>query len=255
MIKVAKRAQLIPDRTEKFQRRVRWFAANGSEQTSSATPALKGAELHLALPARIGHQYRQRRNYSGKYVFSQTGKALWYESMFELSALKFLDYSCDYKGLATQPMLLQFAGSRSHYPDFFGLHRDGTQVVYDVRPLELIDERAEETFQETREFCAAIGWEYEVISELPQALRGNLDLLASRRHSRYAPAEDLRQAVLEFAAVSRTFHELHAQVSSWHPLAASSTIYAMLWRRDLRFDLEHPLTLSTPVWGAVQCGE
>ena len=255
MIKAGKRPQLLPDRTEKFQRRVRWFAADGSERTSSVTPRLKSAELHLALPARIGHQYRQRRNYSGKYVFSQTGKALWYESMFELSALKLLDYSFDFVGLATQPMLLQFSRTRSHYPDFFGLHRDGTQVVYDVRPLELIDERTTEIFEESRGFCAAIGWDYQIIAEVSRTLRGNLDLVASRRRARYAPTEDLRQTVLEFAAIKRPFHELHAHLSSSHPLAASSIIYSMMWDRDLLFDMELPLTRSTPVWRAAPCGK
>src|SRR5690625_4642359 len=83
--------------------------------------------------------------------------------MTEYTALMYLDHTERLSAVASQPVCFHFADASRHYPDFFALHESGEKVMYDVRPLALVDKTAEEQFAKTSEACERIGWGYAVL--------------------------------------------------------------------------------------------
>jgi hypothetical protein len=64
---------------------------------------------------------------------------------------------------ASQPFWLIWPGQqgeRKHAPDFFARLADGTGVVIDVRPDDLVDPEAAEVFDVTASACSQAGWEF-----------------------------------------------------------------------------------------------
>jgi hypothetical protein len=60
-------------------------------------------------------------------------------------------------------VLAALAGSkreRRHAPDFFARRVDGAGVVIDVRPDDLVDPAAAESFAAIAAACAEVGWEF-----------------------------------------------------------------------------------------------
>ena len=86
-------------------------------------------------PIRVGGQWQNRPNQHGLYFWQRTGQHIWYESALEAARLVALDQAGEVDKIAAQPFRLLFhtdAKSVRHDPDFFAVHRNGDQVVYDV---------------------------------------------------------------------------------------------------------------------------
>ncbi|MFE1288941.1 TnsA-like heteromeric transposase endonuclease subunit [Streptomyces sp. NPDC058751] len=88
--------------------------------------------------------------------------------------------------MASQPFRLSWRdGGRVRYtPDYFVRHRDGTVVVLDVRPDDLIPPDDVEKFAVTTVACAQVGWGYERAGVQDPVLAANLRRLSGYRHPR-----------------------------------------------------------------------
>jgi hypothetical protein len=98
------------------------------------------------------------------------------------------DYDPGIVGISVQPFAFRFisrAGpTRSHTPDVFLRLRGGDAVVVDVRPENLIDERAAEAFAATEALCLQVRWRYQRVGDQPPIRAANLRWLAGYRNDR-----------------------------------------------------------------------
>jgi hypothetical protein len=129
--------QPLPNRTL-----LAWVDGHGRPHQAAANRKATSIDFHLAGIARQGAKYPNRRNYEGFYWCSQTKSHVWYESMAEYTALMWMDYSYDVAAVASQPMCIVFPDGHRHYPDYFVVLGTGDQLVVDVRPLALVDDKA-----------------------------------------------------------------------------------------------------------------
>ncbi|WP_426763061.1 TnsA-like heteromeric transposase endonuclease subunit [Pseudarthrobacter sp. 1G09] len=222
-----------------------WIDAEGVGHMAAADSRATGLELHKAAVFRQGIKYPRRRNYEGYYWFSGTGQHLWYESLTEYSALMWLDFSQDIVGISTQPMCIYFADGTSHYPDFFTVQRDGTQTLCDVRPQNLIDAKAAETFAKTRDLCQRIGWPYQILGELGVPMRHNLEWLAAYRHPRYKAPKEIEELLVDFLSEPARLRDVARAIRPGAPAFSIHFVYNLLWTREIRADLARPLSWNT----------
>jgi hypothetical protein len=170
--------------------------------------------------------------------------------MVEYTALMWWDHVGSIQAIAPQPMCLIFSDGGRHYPDFFGLDADGTQVLYDVRPEELIDEKAAAQFMKTELLCRKVGWRYEVFTGVDRVVRHNLEWLAAYRNERCRPDQVLTGRVLGFLDHPRPFMDVLLLLDLKLPVKYVSQLYNLMWNRQVYFDLSTPLSQSTLIWKA-----
>ncbi|MEV0224429.1 TnsA-like heteromeric transposase endonuclease subunit [Streptomyces sp. NPDC050704] len=139
-------------------------------------------------PVRPFPSYRGQRNFTGWYWAATCGGHVAFESWQERNHLMRFDFDPDVIGMGSQPFALAWsdgqAGPVEHTPDFFVRRSDGTAVVVDVRPDELIDDRDVVKFTGTRAACTLVGWDYERVGALDPVFAANLHWLAGFRHAR-----------------------------------------------------------------------
>lgn len=96
-----------------------------------------------------------------------------YESRLELARLLMADFDASVNHIVAQPFMKQtpIGGKmRRHVPDYL-LRADGSPVVVDVKPAELLDHPAvAETFDWVRAAVDSLGWSFEVASEQPRVM-------------------------------------------------------------------------------------
>ena len=88
-----------------------------------------------------------------------------------------LDFDPDVTGVASQPFRIFLPESlpqKSHVPDYFVRHADGTAIVIDVRPDARVKPADEEVFSATAALCASVGWGYQRLGGLPPAYAASL---------------------------------------------------------------------------------
>jgi hypothetical protein len=100
-----------------------------------------------------------------------------------------LDFDPGVTSIASQPFWLRWhdqAGARvSHAPDFFARRADGSAVVVDCRPSERRGPRDMAKFEATRQACARVGWEYQLVGATDEIVTANVRWLAGYRHPRH----------------------------------------------------------------------
>ena len=165
-----------------------------------------------------------------------------------------LDFDRQVVAIAAQPFRLYGGGLRSwHVPDFFARLRDGgarvVDVTSDARP------RAEETVRAaaaTRRACAAVGWEYEMVGELPAQRRANLRWLAGFRRT----PPDVETVATKVGCGVRAVMTLESlQRRAGIDALSRPVLFHLLWRGVLRFDLSQTISLrsvGSPGGGASQ---
>ncbi|MFF7159160.1 TnsA-like heteromeric transposase endonuclease subunit [Streptomyces sp. NPDC008139] len=123
---------------------------------------------------------------------------------------------------------------RGHTPDYFARLLDGTGVVVDVRPENLVDEATAEVFAFTARVCEEVGWQFRHVGDLHQPYRANLRWLARYRHRRRyrAPVVD---RLSEIFADPLPLLSGVEQVGD--RLAVLPVLYHPLWRHELTPDL------------------
>ncbi|WP_234326563.1 TnsA-like heteromeric transposase endonuclease subunit [Streptomyces sp. NRRL S-495] len=101
--------------------------------------------FELALPVRPFASFKGQKNFTGEYWAATSRTHVGYESWVERDAAMALDFDPAVVALASQPFRLAWTDGereRRHTPDYFARLLDGTGVVVDVRPENLVDEAA-----------------------------------------------------------------------------------------------------------------
>ena len=98
-----------------------------------------------------------------------------------------LDSDPDVVAVSSQPFCLTWPhqpGARRQVPDFFARLADGSAVVMDIRPDELVGADDAEVFAATKRACAPVGWGYRRVGVVDAVLAVNVRWLSGFRHRR-----------------------------------------------------------------------
>jgi len=227
---------------------IQWRTPTGTLRTERPSPALLHERLWETQPVRRGVQYPNRRNQHGLYFWPRTGEHVWYESGLELASLVDLDYQGQAVHIAAQPFRLLFrrqSPATYHDPDFFAVHANGDQVVYDVKPSDRITPKAVDQFAETARICDAVGWRHVVLTETHAQRTANLEFLRSTRHTRCHPPTERLEHLLSVFDGARPIGEGIAMADCRHPALVMPHVRHLLWHHHLRVDLEQHLDFDT----------
>ena len=111
-------------------------------------------------------------------------RAVWCESFNELSHLRDLLLTNRPAQVATQPLRLEWvlpSGVRSHIPDFLTRLADGQMTLVDVTTNSKVeDPRVRAILKLTKATAEAVGWAYQVRTELPPQRVRNLNFSPRR---------------------------------------------------------------------------
>ncbi|WP_131784540.1 TnsA-like heteromeric transposase endonuclease subunit [Protofrankia symbiont of Coriaria ruscifolia] len=201
-------------------------------------------------PVRDFPSYRGQRHFPGLYWSATMGRHVWFESWLERDHAMLLDFDPLVVGFASQPFWLRWrdsapGGARSHAPDYFARATDGSGLVVDCRPVDLVDARSAESFAATRRACEQAGWSYRLVGYLDGARVTNLRWLAGYRHPRFGEPSGLTAAVATAFAVPAPLTRQAATVGD--PIAVLPVVFHLLWRGRLTADLSVPLSDRTLV--------
>ena len=219
------------------------FSRHGYRQQADPLDVVR-VPFEEADPVRAFVSYPGKRNFEGKFWLASTRSHVPFESFWERAFLAMLDRTGDVAGVSSQPMWIRWRSpKRSHAPDYFVRRADGSGLLVDVRPKELIKAEDEVKFELTRRLAAALGWSYLVFDDLPGATEANLRFLLRYRDPAWLEGVDV--AALGLSG-SMTLGSLVAALS---PVARSghAAAYALVWNGVASARLERPLSMSTIV--------
>lgn len=153
---------------------------------ASEMRALDPDQLHMV---RRPPSYQGMRNYIGRLSFpgADGGRAVWFESLNELSHWRDLLVNHRVTQMSTQPLRVDWSlttGRRSHVPDALLRLRDGTTMLVDITTMETVQKpRALAAFILTAATATALGWAYQLRSELPAQRVLNTSSVWACRHA------------------------------------------------------------------------
>ncbi len=214
------------------------FAGEGGAKQSGALEVLWSVGFEHVAPVRSFGSFRGQRSFQGSWWFATTGEYVGFESWVERDAVMLLDFDPDVVAVSSQPFWLRWAnqpGARRHVPDFFARLADGSALVIDVRPDELIGADDAGVFAATQRACAAVGWGYRRVGVVDAVLAANVRWLSGFRHRRCVNALAGSELVRRVAAGPMTVTGLVALAGD--RVAVLPTLYHLLWRGVLGADL------------------
>lgn len=219
------------------------FSRHGHVQHVDPLDAARVA-FEKADPVRSFSSWPGKRNFEGKLWMVSTGEHVPFESFWERAFLAALDRTGDAVAVSSQPMWVHWRSpKRSHAPDYFVRRADGSGLLVDVRPRELIKPEDQAKFELTRRLAAALGCSYLVFDELPGATQANLRFLLRYRDPAWLDGVDLASLNL---AGSMTLGMLVAILRSV-ARSGHGAAYALIWAGVAKANLERPLSMSTVV--------
>lgn len=233
---------LAGDDTPEGLAEITWLDVRKVERTETADKRLLSIDVVSAMPYRVGKRYPRQRNYQGDYYFAQVQRHVWHESLLEMRVLRWMDVHEHVEAIASQPFKILFSDGTSHVPDYFAKLRGYRQLVIDVKPTTLIDDKARTQFRKTRAVCAQIGWEYEIRSERTAQEDINLEFVAAFKHPAFRPQD---QAISQLmAALARPLSIQEAAEALQQPTLAEgrSAVYHLICARVLHLDLTSTLS-------------
>jgi hypothetical protein len=185
-----------------------------------------------------------RRWGPGLWWSATTGRHVAAGSNAMRTQLMVLDRDPDVTGLAGRPVRLLWRNPRgqvrSWVPQLFARYTDGTALLADCPSHpEAGGERALGAAEAVAEACAYLGWTYQRLTPLDDALTANLKWLAGYRHPRNAGRVGLMAAVLEAFARPRPLAEGAEAVGD--PIAVLPAVFHALWHGQLTTPLQTPL--------------
>lgn len=225
--------------------------STGKRVRRRITTALSRLPFETAAPIRCFPAYRGRRAHQGRYWFSRSQSRVNFESLFERTALRVLDFRGDIVRVSSNPFWLLWAkdsGPKRHAPDFFARCADGSVLVVDVKPEHRITDDDRIQHARTREVCSELGWKYEEFITMDPIMDRNLRLLAGYNRPQFAfDAAGTRAVMTALSAAEdrrpRLADLLDAVCASTgiDDATALCGIYHMVWFGQLHVDLVHPL--------------
>lgn len=205
--------------------------------------------LLAASPWRTFRWYFGQRHYSGTYWSSTVGDHVIYESRLELSCLIRADFDPRVRAMVAQPFLLTAdvgGRPRRHIPDYLWATVDGPVVVDVVRSERLDHPKIEALCAWTNEVVGALGWDYRVVSEPEPVEFANIRFLAGFRRD-WLLATGLRQT-LRLAIptlIGKSIAYAENSFAEFPPPLCRAALLNLLWRHELRADLDEPLSRLT----------
>lgn len=177
------------------------------------------------------------------------GHAGWYESRNEQDNYRDLLVTRAVVDMSTQAMRLEWVlpgGVRSHVPDAVYRSRDGVVTVLDVtRRARLEDPRLMAVLLLTRATADALGWRYEVRTELAPQHRRNVSFVYSHRHVPDRLPADWQTRLQELAPTTQLWAAAAALGTRTAPSYAA--VFHLVARRHLFIDLRNPVTADALV--------
>jgi hypothetical protein len=226
------------------------FVDEAGAKQSGALEVLWRTGFERVSPVRSFGSFRGQRSFQGSWWFATTGGHVGFESWVERDVVMLLDFDPDVVAVSSQPFCLTWAGqprTRRHVPDYFARLADGSAVVIDVRPDELVGADDAEVFAATQRVCAAVGWGYRRVGGAGAVLAANVRWLSGFRHRRCGNAPAGSELVRRVAAGPVTLAGLAGCAGD--RLAVLPALYHLLWRGVLAADLAAaPLSGRTVVW-------
>jgi len=214
------------------------FVDEAGAKQSGALEVLWSTGFEHVSPVRSFGSFRGQRSFQGSWWFATTGEHVGFESWAERDAVMLLDFDPDVVAVSSQPFCLRWGdqpGARRHVPDFFARLADGSAVVIDVRPDELVGADDAVVFAATRRACAAVGWGYRRVGVVDAVLAANVRWLSGFRHRRCVNAPAGSELVRRVAAGPVMVTDLVARAGD--RLAVLPALYHLLWRGVLAADL------------------
>ncbi|MBX3141752.1 MAG: TnsA-like heteromeric transposase endonuclease subunit, partial [Trueperaceae bacterium] len=183
--------------------------------------------------------YKGQGHLPGFYWFSGINQLVPYESRLEMFTLMGFDFDGGVIGVLAQPLMLHFErGGQAfrHVPDFLVWREGGGVTVVDVKRAEQAGaSRNRRAFESTEVACQHLGWGFEVRTEPDDTHLANMKWLAGyrRRPPRFeAAARELIGCCADGAVSVR-----HLLAEMERPLLARPTLFHLLWKKVLRFDM------------------
>ncbi|MFD3875426.1 TnsA-like heteromeric transposase endonuclease subunit [Streptomyces sp. NPDC058623] len=221
----------------------RWSATWRTAQGEIVTPVrdLAAFEWPVSRPARAFAWRPGQRHRPGLAYMSATGRLHGFESLAERRVLLALDFVGGVTEVLSQPFTLKFTTHERpvrHAPDFLAL-TDGTALLIDVRPADLIKPDDAEKFAAAQRAAGAAGWTYAVVAGWRLQPWAALEALSARRRAMSDPLRLLPELLGLAAEQPRRLGELVAATSQ--PALARAYVLHLLWSRRLTVDLALPL--------------
>lgn len=176
-------------------------------------------------------------------------RAVWFESFNERHNYLDLLLGGAVSQMSTQSIRLEWAtphGLRVHYPDAF-LLIDGRRLLVDVTASRSADDdRAMSTFRLTAATAKALGWEYELLTEIPPQRARNLRFLRACRSASpdvagaWAAVRDRRAWPRQ---LDRLAHDLAAELGDW--TSGLGAVWHLLATARIHADLNNPIGPET----------
>lgn len=225
--------------------------AGGHQHYASADRSLGERDWAAIDPIQVRTSKGVRHYFTGALYFWQRSRThVWCESQEERWEVLWLDYGGLVDRFWSQPMAVAFGhgsslSGHSHVPDLLAQFTDGSYGLLDVRPAELVDERARLQFDETAKVCAALGWQYRVLTGHNPLATRNLDCISASRHDRCRPTAQAETLIVDAARGGRTRGELCRIVSPECPPLACAWVDNLAWRGLLDLDLSATFSSDT----------
>lgn len=230
---------------------------SGERIRTRITPEIADLRLERCSPIRTFPRYKGRRAHQGRYWFSRSQSYVKFESRFEMSALMWLDFTCQNTAVSSNPFWLLWPKGdtpKRHAPDFFVRRRDGSALVVDVKPAGRMTDHDRTQHAQTRALCDELGWGYEEFTAIETAVHFNLRLLSGYQHPRFAPSDQLRAAIssrlgkaAEQGIDLAVLIEIICKRTAVPHDVVLSGLYHMLWNGQAHIDIRRSLTWDTMV--------
>jgi hypothetical protein len=223
---------------------------DSSGEVSTLGIGSANAECVVAgMPWRTFRWRQSQAHYSGWYWSATTGRHLVYESRLELAYLLMADFDPSVMSIAAQPLCVTArvdGRRRRHVPDFLVIDSDGLATVVNVKPASHVDDpKVADALGWAAKVFAERGWRHIVWTGAPATTLANVRFLAAYRRGDRVDADAVAELRRRFTAPI-SIGQAEAAVLDRFPAELSRpALLHLLWRGELRADLNEPLCAAT----------
>jgi hypothetical protein len=211
--------------------------------------SVNAESVAAAMPWRTFRWRQGQAHYSGWYWSATTGGHLVYESRLELAYLLMADFDPSVVSIAAQPFYVTAPADgrrRRHVPDFLVIDSDGLATVVNVKPTSHLDDpKVTDALGWAGKMFAERGWRHIVWTGAPATTLANVRFLAAYRRGDRVNAEavgEIRRRVTAPVSVGEAESAVADRFSAEESRPA---LLHLLWRGELRTDLNEPLSVAT----------
>lgn len=227
--------------------RVDWIDPDNATAVSTCDAAgARSTPFETALPVRTPPAYRGQRNLIGYAWSAKAQRSLLFESRLEMSHLLRLDRDPAVRSMATQPFRIVFRRGKVAswaVPDIFCRLTDGSGRVVECKRAEaLANPKVAARIEGAKAACEALGFRYEVATELPPVYAANLRWLAGFRRDLYDPEGVADRVLARLGVGPATLADLFAL---GEPSLSRPAVFGHLWSGRAHTDLSLCLSAAS----------